>query len=205
MKQRETLHTIWYRDMTALQLEANPRLLGHIAEALTSFEVAGLSPSFEVWLRKQLAANVGYDKLVTELLTVPVSQSRRPTPQPTPTPQPKPTEQRPQPTAPPQPRPAEQSQALPDTSRTSPASIHPCASSRCKAGYSDPFSTWSISSELRWMCFAMAWPCAGPNTSVRRIRRSSVPGRSSGVFRGVPIGYRWKCGSFGWSCQVITL
>src|SRR5438874_11046145 len=54
-----------------------------LPEALTSFEVAGLSPSFETWLRKQLVANVGYDKLVTELLTVPVAQTRnRPTPQP---------------------------------------------------------------------------------------------------------------------------
>jgi hypothetical protein len=43
VKQRETLHTIWYRDMTALQLEANPRLLCHIAEAASSFEMPGKS------------------------------------------------------------------------------------------------------------------------------------------------------------------
>jgi hypothetical protein len=49
-----------------------------LPEALTSFEVAALSPSFEIWLRKQLAANVAYNKLVTDLLTVPVAQSRNP-------------------------------------------------------------------------------------------------------------------------------
>jgi hypothetical protein len=52
-----------------------------LPEALTSFEVAALTPAFEVWLRKQLVANVAYDKLVTELLTVPVAQPRnRPAP-----------------------------------------------------------------------------------------------------------------------------
>jgi hypothetical protein len=45
-----------------------------LPEALTSFEVANLSPSFETWLRKKLVANVGYDRIVTELLTVPVGR-----------------------------------------------------------------------------------------------------------------------------------
>src|SRR5262249_15270553 len=40
-----------------------------------------LTPAFEAWLRKQLVANVGYDKLVTELLTIPVARPRnRPSP-----------------------------------------------------------------------------------------------------------------------------
>lgn len=43
IKRRETLHTTWYRDMTALQLEANPRLLGHIGEAVASFQMPGNS------------------------------------------------------------------------------------------------------------------------------------------------------------------
>jgi hypothetical protein len=41
IKRRETLHTIWYRDMTALQIEANPHLLGHVAEALAAFQMPG--------------------------------------------------------------------------------------------------------------------------------------------------------------------
>src|SRR5262245_1971679 len=51
-----------------------------LPEALTSFEVAAISPTFEVWLRKQLAANVRYDKLVTQLLTVPVGRRDPPGP-----------------------------------------------------------------------------------------------------------------------------
>jgi hypothetical protein len=41
IKQRETLHTVWYRDMTALQLEANPQLLPSVAESLIKFEMPG--------------------------------------------------------------------------------------------------------------------------------------------------------------------
>lgn len=41
IKRRETLHTMWYRDMVALQVEANPRLLPHVAEALLGFEMPG--------------------------------------------------------------------------------------------------------------------------------------------------------------------
>ncbi len=43
VKQRETLHTIWYRNMTAIQLEANPALLLHVAEAAGHFEMPGSS------------------------------------------------------------------------------------------------------------------------------------------------------------------
>ncbi len=56
IKQRETLHTIWYRDMTALQVEANPRLLKHVAEAAAFFEMPGkslvphLEPNVPRWL-----------------------------------------------------------------------------------------------------------------------------------------------------------
>ncbi len=41
VKQRETLHTIWYRDMTALQIEENPDLLTHVAEASLRFRLPG--------------------------------------------------------------------------------------------------------------------------------------------------------------------
>lgn len=49
VKRRETIHTMWYRDMTAIQIESNPRLLGHVAEALANFEMPGASlvPEFD--------------------------------------------------------------------------------------------------------------------------------------------------------------
>jgi hypothetical protein len=56
VKQRETLHTLWYRDMTALQVESNPSLLRHVAEAAGHFEMPGkslvphLEPEVPRWL-----------------------------------------------------------------------------------------------------------------------------------------------------------
>jgi hypothetical protein len=47
-----------------------------LPEAQTSIEVAALAGPFEVWLRARLAQNVGYDELVTELLTIPVNPPR---------------------------------------------------------------------------------------------------------------------------------
>lgn len=41
IKRRETLHTRWYRDMTALQVEADPRFMTSVAEALLKFEMPG--------------------------------------------------------------------------------------------------------------------------------------------------------------------
>ena len=41
IKRRETLHTVWYRDMTALQVESDPRLIKSVAEALLKFEMPG--------------------------------------------------------------------------------------------------------------------------------------------------------------------
>lgn len=43
IKRRETLHSIWYRDMSALQLEGNPALLGHLVETLLLFKMPGNS------------------------------------------------------------------------------------------------------------------------------------------------------------------
>ena len=40
-KQRETLHTIWYRDLAALQIEENPNLIAHVAEASLRFQMPG--------------------------------------------------------------------------------------------------------------------------------------------------------------------
>src|ERR1700674_2176873 len=47
--------------------------------------------------------------------------------------------------------------------------------SRCSAGYRDPCSTCNTSSDLNSIALAIAWPCNGPSSSVRRISRSSVP------------------------------
>ena len=39
IKRRETLHTVWYRDMTAIQIEAEPRYMTLVAEGLLKFEM----------------------------------------------------------------------------------------------------------------------------------------------------------------------
>lgn len=41
VKGRETLHTVWYRDITALQIEENPQLIPHVAETLMRFQMPG--------------------------------------------------------------------------------------------------------------------------------------------------------------------
>jgi hypothetical protein len=43
IKQRETLHTVWYRDMTAMQVEANPEFVTEVAEELNHFRLPGNS------------------------------------------------------------------------------------------------------------------------------------------------------------------
>ncbi len=49
IKRRETLHTMWYRDMTALQVEADPSFMSSVAEALLKFEMPGntLAPELQ--------------------------------------------------------------------------------------------------------------------------------------------------------------
>ena len=43
IKQRETLHTVWYRDMTVVQLEANPDFVRDVAFELSRFRLPGNS------------------------------------------------------------------------------------------------------------------------------------------------------------------
>ena len=43
VKKRETLHTLWYRDMTAIQIEANPHLVEDVATEILSFDMPGAS------------------------------------------------------------------------------------------------------------------------------------------------------------------
>lgn len=71
VKQRETLHAIWYRDMTAMQVEANPVLLSHVAEAVVHFHMPGkiILPELEEhvphWLR---VTRADLDELVRGLV-----------------------------------------------------------------------------------------------------------------------------------------
>ncbi|MEK9659656.1 MAG: acyl-ACP desaturase [Chloroflexota bacterium] len=48
IKRRETLHTVWYRDMAALQVEENPELLPLVAKTVLGFQMPGtrLVPQF---------------------------------------------------------------------------------------------------------------------------------------------------------------
>jgi hypothetical protein len=43
IKQRETLHMLWYRDMTAMQVESNPDFVHEIADELNRFRLPGNS------------------------------------------------------------------------------------------------------------------------------------------------------------------
>ncbi len=63
------------------QLLASPRYVAHftslyrallIPEASNNFLVRAQAPSFEAWLKKQVAANVGYDRLARDLVTAPI-------------------------------------------------------------------------------------------------------------------------------------
>jgi hypothetical protein len=73
IKRRETLHTMWYRDMVALQIEANPRLLPIVAEALLAFEMPGntLVPHLQSrvpdWMPRM---NADFDHITKELVRI---------------------------------------------------------------------------------------------------------------------------------------
>ncbi len=43
IKRRETLHCVWYRDMTALQVEADPRFVVQIVSEIDGFHMPGMS------------------------------------------------------------------------------------------------------------------------------------------------------------------
>lgn len=71
IKRRETIHTIWYRDMTALQLEANPALLRHVAEAIGHFQMPGavLLPRLQASVPRWMPAlGTDFDRLTSDLL-----------------------------------------------------------------------------------------------------------------------------------------
>ncbi|HEX5940106.1 MAG TPA: hypothetical protein VFZ12_07070 [Dehalococcoidia bacterium] len=71
VKRRETLHTVWYRDMTALQIEANPRLLPLVAEALIKFELPGnyVAPEFQKHATRWLPhMGADFDRITRDLV-----------------------------------------------------------------------------------------------------------------------------------------
>jgi hypothetical protein len=71
IKKRETLHTVWYRDMTALQVEANPRFVAFVAEEIARFHMPGnsLVPELQSqgirWLHLM---NADFDRIFQDLL-----------------------------------------------------------------------------------------------------------------------------------------
>lgn len=71
VKRRETLHTMWYRDMTALQLEADPRLLEPMAEALIKFQMPAnqVAPDLQDEVARWLPPmGVDYEQMARDLL-----------------------------------------------------------------------------------------------------------------------------------------
>lgn len=71
IKRRETLHTAWYRDMTAIQLEANPRLVEDVASEMSCFDMPGSSlvPELqEQGKRWQQLMGVDVDQVFRDLL-----------------------------------------------------------------------------------------------------------------------------------------
>jgi Fatty acid desaturase len=71
VKRRETLHTAWYRDMTALQIEGDPGLLPAMAEALGKFEMPAhqVAPDLQDEVGRWLPAmGADFERMVKDLL-----------------------------------------------------------------------------------------------------------------------------------------
>ncbi len=71
IKRRETLHTVWYRDMTALQIEADPRLMKFVAEALLKFEMPGntLAPNLQHSVGRWMPLmNADFERITRDLV-----------------------------------------------------------------------------------------------------------------------------------------
>jgi hypothetical protein len=71
VKARETLHTLWYRDMTAIQVEEDPEVLGLVADTVLSFKMPGneLVPEYQAralhWMPQ---LGVDYGRVARELV-----------------------------------------------------------------------------------------------------------------------------------------
>ncbi|HWO94168.1 MAG TPA: hypothetical protein VNL92_05330 [Dehalococcoidia bacterium] len=73
VKRRETLHTMWYRDMTALQVEAQPRYIAYVAEAMAQFEMPGnsLVPELQSQASRWLPLmNADFEQLLRDLTRI---------------------------------------------------------------------------------------------------------------------------------------
>ena len=71
IKRRETLHTVWYRGMTAVMVEENPELISLVGKTLTTFTMPGttLVPQYgEKALTWMQALNVDFGYLAKELI-----------------------------------------------------------------------------------------------------------------------------------------
>ena len=70
IKRRETLHTVWYRDMTALQVEENPRLVEHVREAVMAFSMPGnqLVPDLQTQVSRWMPLmGADYERIARDL------------------------------------------------------------------------------------------------------------------------------------------
>ena len=71
IKRRETLHTVWYRDLTAVMVEENPELISFVGKTLSTFQLPGtmLIPQYGgmalTWMQ---ALNVDFAHLAKELI-----------------------------------------------------------------------------------------------------------------------------------------
>ncbi len=71
VKRRETLHTTWYREMTAIQVEENPEMLHLVADTVLTFQMPGtrLVPEFGTrsleWMSK---ANVDFPRVARDFV-----------------------------------------------------------------------------------------------------------------------------------------
>ena len=71
VKRRETLHTTWYREMTAIQVEENPEIMGLVADTVLSFQMPGtqLVPELGArsleWMGK---ANVDFSRVTRDFV-----------------------------------------------------------------------------------------------------------------------------------------
>ena len=71
VKRRETLHTVWYRDMSALQVEENPELIAYVGKSLATFQMPGttLVPAYGPHsMRWMQTLNVDFDHIAKELV-----------------------------------------------------------------------------------------------------------------------------------------
>ena len=71
VKARETLHTLWYRDMTAVLVEEDPETLGLVADTVLGFKMPGnaLVPQYQAKARHWMPhLGVDYDLVARELV-----------------------------------------------------------------------------------------------------------------------------------------